>query len=177
MESKVKIFGHPVHPMLVAFPIAFYVATFALYLTYQSNGDVFWFRYGVVANIAGVVMGALAAIPGLIDWFTAIPADSHAKRTGLIHMALNSLTLILFAVAAISNYNKWIESYPNLNATLLLTGIGVLCTVAAGFYGWTLVQKYHVGVDLTYDQKVIEPNQRQKVFETGKTHAIPVRKR
>ncbi len=166
MQSKLKIFGHPVHPMLVAFPIAFYAATFAAYIAYQVTADIFWFRVGFVANVAGVVMAVIAAIPGLIDWAKAIPNDSQAKQTGLIHMVLNTLSLLVFAVAAVINYNKWYESLPNLGSTLLLTGLGVISTLAAGFYGWTLVQKYHVGVDFAPDQQRLESKQKQKVFST-----------
>jgi uncharacterized membrane protein len=169
MESKVKILGHPLHPMLIAFPVAFYVATFAAYVVYQNNADPFWFRLGVVANIAGVTMAVVAAIPGLIDWATAIPHESNAKQTGLIHMVLNTLSLLLFAAAAVINYNKWYESLPNLGSTLLLSGLGVVVTTAAGFYGWTLVQRYHVGIDLNAKQTSMDSNRKQKVFSTEPT--------
>lgn len=177
MESKVKIFGHPVHPMLVAFPVAFYVSTFALYLTYQNTGDMLWFKFGVVANMAAVITAAVAAVPGFIDWLVAIPDSSHAKRTGLIHMAFNVITLVLFTIAAVINYRKWNFNSPDLGATLLLSGIGVLTVVAAGFFGWTLVQKYHVGVDLTFEQKSIEPTEKQKVFSNGSQQTVRVNRK
>lgn len=172
MKSKVTILGHPVHPMLVSFPIAFYTATFASYLTYQIKGDLLWFQIGVVANIAGVIMAALAAIPGTIDWATAISENSHAKQAGLTHMGFNVLSLICFAFAAFINYGKWGQSFPNLGATLLLSGVGVICTVTAGFFGWTMVQKYHVGIDLTSAQSAIEPVEKQKVFSPGPQQTI-----
>ncbi len=166
MESKVKVLGHPLHPMLIVFPVAFYIATFVAYIVYQNNADPFWFRLGVVANIAGVVMAIIAAIPGLIDWITAIPHDSNAKQTGLVHMVLNTVSILLFAAAALINYNRWYELNPNLGSTLLLSGLGVLVTAAAGFYGWTLVQKYHVGIDLGPGQQAMESDRKQKVFST-----------
>lgn len=169
MESKVKVLGHPLHPMLIAFPVAFYVATFAAYIVYQNNADPFWFRLGVVANLAGVVMAVVAAIPGLIDWVTAIPNETSAKQTGLVHMALNTVSLLLFAAAALINYNKWYESLPNLGATLLLSGLGVVVTLAAGFYGWTLVQRHHVGIDLNPGQQSMATDRKQKVFSTEPT--------
>ena len=166
MESKVKILGHPLHPMLIAFPVAFYVATFAAYIAYQYNADPFWFRLGVTANIAGVTMAVVAAIPGLIDWATAIPHDSAAKQTGLIHMVLNTVSLLLFAAAALINYNKWYEGLPNLGSTLLLSGLGVISTLAAGFYGWTLVQRHHIGIDLSTGHQPTGADRKQKVFTT-----------
>lgn len=167
MKSKVKIFGHPVHPMLNSFPIAFYVAAFLGYLVYQNNADPFWFRLGVVANIAGVTMAIVAAIPGVIDWATIIPNKSQAKKNGLIHMVLNTVALIFFAIAAMINYDKWYDVLPNLDATLLLTGLGVLSTVAAGFYGWTLVQNNHIGVDLMSNEQDMNLNRQRKTFSSS----------
>jgi uncharacterized membrane protein len=162
--------------MLVSFPIAFYTATLASYLAYQIKGDILWFQIGVVANIAGVVMAAVAAIPGTIDWAIAIAENTHAKRAGLIHMGFNVLSLVCFAFAAFINYGKWGQSFPNLGATLLLSGVGVISTVTAGFFGWTMVQKYHVGVDLTSAQAVIEPTEKLKVFSSG-PQTVPSRRK
>jgi uncharacterized membrane protein len=149
MYSKVKIFGHPIHPMLVAYPVAFYTATVVCYIVYNSNNNPFWFKVAVVANIAGVVMAALAAIPGFIDWLF-IPSDSRAKKTGLFHMVCNVLALICFAIAAWTEYPKWNEANPTLGWAIPLTAIGFILTLTAGFLGWTLVQKHHVGVDVDH---------------------------
>ncbi|HEX6191286.1 MAG TPA: DUF2231 domain-containing protein [Chitinophagaceae bacterium] len=151
MYSKAKIAGHPIHPMLVGFPVAFYTATLVCYLVYSSNQDVFWFRVGVVANTAGAIMAAVAAIPGFIDWLF-IPKETRAKKTGLLHMICNVVALICFAVAAWINCPKWEESNPALGISIPLTAVGFILTLVAGFLGWTLVQKHHVGIDL--DQPV-----------------------
>ncbi|MEO5675085.1 MAG: DUF2231 domain-containing protein [Chitinophagales bacterium] len=147
MYSKAKIAGHPIHPMLVAYPIAFYTATFVCFIVYGANDDPFWFRVAYTANIAGVVMAALAALPGFIDWATGIPNGTKAKKTGLIHMGFNVFSLAVFAINAFIQQGKWNDQQPDSSAAVWLTGLGMLCTIAAGFYGWTLVQKHHVGVD------------------------------
>src|SRR5205814_6508492 len=67
MYSKARIAGHPIHPMLVAFPIAFYTATVATLLAYVGTHEAFWFRIGMVANMAGIVMAVVAVITGAID--------------------------------------------------------------------------------------------------------------
>jgi uncharacterized membrane protein len=146
MYSKVKILGHPIHPMLVAYPVAFYTATLVCYIAYSSNSNPFWFKVAVVANIAGAAMAALAAIPGLIDWLF-IPADASAKKTGLFHMICNVLALLCFAVVAFMECKKWDDSNPSLGLAIPLTAIGFILTLIAGFLGWALVQKHHVGVD------------------------------
>jgi uncharacterized membrane protein len=148
MYSKVKIAGHPVHPMLIAYPVAFYTATLVCYIVYSSNNNPFWFKVAVVANIAGVVMAAVAAIPGFIDWL-AIPADSRARKTGLFHLVCNVTALVCYGIVALIEYKKWDDINPTLGLAIPLTAIGFILTLAAGFLGWTLVQKHHVGVDDT----------------------------
>ena len=147
MHSKVKIAGHPVHPMLIAFPVAFYTATLVCYIVYSSNQNPFWFKVAVVANIAGAVMAAVAAIPGFIDWLF-IPSGSKAKKTGLFHMVCNVLALVCFGVTAWLECPKWDDTNPGLGIAIPLTAVGFILTLTAGFLGWTLVQKHHVGIDM-----------------------------
>jgi uncharacterized membrane protein len=153
MYSKVKIFGHPIHPMLVAYPVAFYTATLVCYIVYNSNQNPFWFKVAVVANIAGVIMAAVAAIPGFIDWLF-IPARTAPKTTGLFHLACNVLALVCFGAVVLIEYKKWNDVQPTLGPAILLSAIGFLLTIVAGFLGFTLIQKHHVGVDIE------NPNQR-----------------
>ena len=149
MYSKVKIAGHPVHPMLVAYPVAFYTATLVCYIVYSANDDPFWFRVAVIANIAGAGMAGVAAIPGFIDWLF-IPKDSRAKKTGLFHMLCNVLALVCFAVVAFMECKKWEDTQPTLGIAIPLTALGFILTLVAGFLGWTMVQKHHVGVDIDH---------------------------
>jgi uncharacterized membrane protein len=135
--------------MLVAFPVAFYTAALTCYIVYNSNNDPFWFKVAVTANIAGVVMAALAAIPGFIDWLN-IPADSRAKKTGLFHLLCNVLALVCYGFTAVLERKNWDETNPALGLAIPLTAVGFLLTLAAGFLGWTLVQKHHVGVDIRH---------------------------
>lgn len=148
MYSKVKIAGHPVHPMLIAFPVAFYTAALVCYIVYASNANVFWYQVGYVANVAGAVMALVAAIPGFIDWLS-IPTGTKPKQTGVLHMACNVVALLLYATNAWLQCNQWYEANPDLGLSIPLTGVGFVLTLIAGFLGWTLVQKHHVGVDIT----------------------------
>ena len=149
MYSKVKIAGHPIHPMLIAYPVAFYTATLVCYIVYSSNQNPFWFKVAVVDNIAVAAMAAVAALPGFIDWLF-IPKDSRAKKTGLFHMVCNVLALVCFAIVAFTECKKWDEANPTLGLAIPLTALGFGLTLAAGFLGWTLVQKHHVGVDIDH---------------------------
>lgn len=155
MYSKVKILGHPIHPMLVAYPIALYTATLVAYIIYAANKDPFYFKAAVAANIAGVVMAAIAALPGFIDWAMGIPSGTQAKSHGLTHMLLNVTALVLFLINAIIHTGNW--KNPSGEASgIILALLGVLCTVGAGYFGWTMIQTDHVGVQLTPEQERLD---------------------
>jgi uncharacterized membrane protein len=156
MESKVKIAGHPIHPMIVAYPVAFYTATLVSFIVYNANANVFWFRVGVVANYAGVIMAVVAAIPGFIDWL-GINKQRPAKKTGLNHMLSNVTALIVFGINLYLQCPKWNETQPDSSPAILLSAIGMILTLIAGFLGWSLVQKHHIGVSLTPEQERMEP--------------------
>jgi uncharacterized membrane protein len=148
MYSKVRVGGHPVHPMLVAYPIAFYTSTFVGYVVWAITDRPFWFRLALAANIAGVGMALIAAIPGFVDWATGIPRGTRAKAVGLRHMALNLVSLALFAITLGVYASKWNDpGRASAPLAIVLTGLGVLVTLAAGWFGWSLVQDHHVGVN------------------------------
>lgn len=150
MYSKVTILGHPVHPMLVAYPIAFNTATLAGFIIYASSGDLFWLKLAIATNAAAVVMAVVAAVPGIVDWAVGIPSKTPAKLTGRIHMAFNMIALALFIVSFFAYYKYW-DGPAGVGATLgiALTAFGVAFTVAGGFQGWKLIQNHHVGVQPT----------------------------
>ena len=78
MLSKVRVFGHPLHAMLIAFPVASYVGTFAAVIAYALTDDPFWFRMSLMTNIAGVATAVLAALPGIIDYATVVPKGTSS---------------------------------------------------------------------------------------------------
>ena len=154
MKTKATIAGHPIHPALVAFPVAFYTATVALLAAYQLGADPFWFRVALAANVAGVATAAVAAIPGSIDLF-ALPDTSPARTTGIRHAVFNIVALVLFAISAGLLWGQWRETLlPGAAAydarpALVLSALGLLSTMMAGILGWKLVQTHHLGVDDT----------------------------
>ncbi len=152
MYSKARVAGHPIHPMIVSFPIAFYTATVAMLLAYIGTLEAFWYRVAMVANIAGIVTALVAVVPGAIDLF-ALPKDSRARATGLRHAGFNLLATGLFAVTALLLYRGWshrvmIDGEYVFDATipLAMSVIAWVSMVVAGSLGWTLVQTHHVGI-------------------------------
>jgi len=151
MFTKARIAEHPIHPMLVAFPVAMYVATAVALIVFGGTHDPFWYRAAFWTNLAGVVMAAVAAVPGLID-LISLPADSKARTTGLQHAGLNVLTLVMFVISGIM-LGRSIYGHDGVGvmfgAPLVLSLIGCALTVGAGWLGWKMVQTHHVGVKPT----------------------------
>jgi uncharacterized membrane protein len=147
MYSKARIAGHPIHPMLISFPVAMYVSTVVGLLVYSGTGDPFWYRAAMWTNIAGVVMAGIAAIPGFVDLVTVARQSPRARSTGIRHAAFNVLALALFIISAvILSRNVGRGGELDVAAPLVLGILGVLSTTVAGWLGWTLVQTHHIGV-------------------------------
>jgi uncharacterized membrane protein len=144
MESKAKLFGHAIHPIMIVFPFGLLTVALLFDILYFVTGNS---SFAVVSfwNIAaGVVGGMLAAIFGFIDW-QAIPNDTRAKAIGRWHGLCNGLVLVLFAVSWLIRLNSP-DFTPGILAFLLvLAGGGV--SLIAGWLGGELVERLGVGVD------------------------------
>ena len=144
MESRAKLFGHPIHPMLIVLPLGLFISAVvfdAIYLWGGSGG----FATAGYWNIAGgIVGGLLAAVFGLVDWL-AIPTGTRAKRIGLLHGATNVIVVLIFALVWWMRTNAP-DATPTTNLFLLEVVALGLGTVA-GWLGGELVDRLAVGVD------------------------------
>jgi uncharacterized membrane protein len=84
---------------------------------------------------------------------------------------LNVLALIVFAACAAVQLSRWNELLPSATSAIILTLVGFALTGAAGYFGWTLVQKHHVGVDLTPEQERLEPDRLERRPPVGSAGA------
>ena len=147
MRSRASFKSHPLHPMLVAFPIGLWVFSFVFDVIGRMTGNGLMWAAGFYCIVAGCVMAALAAIPGVIDLFFAVPPASSARQRGYIHGLLNSAALLLFI--AIASYRGGSAVMPD-NLSLFLSAIGVVGIAISGWLGGTLVYRNQIGVDHRY---------------------------
>src|ERR671921_1534115 len=98
MESRAKIFGHPIHQMLIVFPLGLLATAVIFDLLAIGLGNGYWSEIAYWMIAAGVVTGLLAAPFGTIDWL-AIPSGTRAKRIGAVHGIGNVVVVLLFAVS------------------------------------------------------------------------------
>jgi len=92
-RSTAAIFGHPIHPILVVFPIGFLVGALATDLAFWGTSDPFWARASKWLLGAGIVMGVLAAVAGLIEFVTISRVRSLAA--GWVHFLGNATAILL----------------------------------------------------------------------------------
>jgi uncharacterized membrane protein/nitrite reductase/ring-hydroxylating ferredoxin subunit len=147
MRSRAQIKSHPIHPILVAFPIALWVAGFAMDLLGYLSGDASIWIAGWYVFLGGCIGAAFAAVAGTIDLFGVVPPRSSARRRGYTHAILNVCALGLYIAVLAIRGNAATEP---TGLSLLLAGIGVLVIAYSGWLGGTLVYRNQIGVDHRY---------------------------
>jgi len=142
MESRIKLLGHPVHPMLIVFPLGLLATAVAFDIVGLAQGDPIWFRISFWMIAAGIIGGLLAAVFGLIDWL-AIPNGTRAKSIGLLHGGTNVVVVLLFIASWAIRRNVEVPT----TAALTLSFIAVVLALVGGWLGGELVDRLGVGVD------------------------------
>ena len=140
MYSKARIARRPIHPMLVAFPTVLYVITTAALAARWITEDSFYDRVAFDANVAGVVLALVAAIPGAIDLFV-LPRDTAPRVTGARHGRLAMFATLLYTCAAVLQYQGF-----DVRVALGAAVLGVVVLARVAFLGWAMVQTHKVGV-------------------------------
>jgi uncharacterized membrane protein len=144
MKSRVRALGHPVHPMLIVFPLGLFVtATVFDLIQLISNNGTFG-QVGFWDVVAGLIGAVLAAVTGLTDW-TAIPAGTRAKRIGLLHGSGNAVVAVLFLIS-------WLVRMNNVDhvagaGPFVLQVIALVVGGVAAWMGGELVDRLGIGVD------------------------------
>src|SRR5919206_2101057 len=129
MESRAKLLGHPIHPMLIVFPLGLLATAVAFDIVGLSKGDASWFGISFWMIAAGIIGGLLSAGFGLVDWW-AIPSGTRAKAIGLWHGAGNVIVVLLFIVS-------WFLRRPNPEAPgAAALALGFIALVLALVTGW-----------------------------------------
>ena len=143
MESRAKLFGHAIHPVLIVFPLGLLATSFIFDIIHLLTANGFWSDLAFWLIAAGVIGGLLAALFGLIDWL-AIPAGTRAKGIGLWHGGGNVVVVLLFVVS-------WLLRLPApRNPGPLPFILSLLCVglaLVTSWLGGELVERLGVGVD------------------------------
>src|SRR5215831_11764026 len=141
-RSTAQIAGHPIHPMLVPFPIAFFTATLVCDLVYRQTSDIFWFTSTQYLLGAGVVMALVAALAGFTDFLGDTRIRALTVAWG--HMLGNLLMVLIQAYNWYHRYQLGAEAV--LPTGLALSLIGVAVMLVTGWLGWEMVYRKRVAI-------------------------------
>jgi uncharacterized membrane protein len=146
VKSRAAIKGHPLHPALVAIPIGAWFATLVGDIAYMRSADLFWYDFSYVAMSIGVIGALVAALPGLVDFFS-VKMSEAGLSVAKIHMALN------LSIVAAYGVNLWIRHLHMALSTVdpmrwqLAFWLQIVSFAALGVSGW-------LGGELTFRHKV-----------------------
>lgn len=142
LRSTASIKGHPIHPMLIPFPIAFFVGALVSDIVYWRTVNIMWAHFSSWLIAAGLVMGVLAALAGIIDF--AGSRAIRAQRPAWPHAIGNSLALIIaFINALVHARDGWTSVVPT---GLILSALVVIILMVTGWLGGALVYRHRAGV-------------------------------
>jgi uncharacterized membrane protein len=142
MASRASILKHPIHPMLVPFPIALWIFSLISDIVYGFGwGGPIWNDMAFYTMAGGIVGGLAAAVPGLIDYYSM--TDPGPAKIAKIHMILNVTIVGLFLV------NLWLRTTysPGASLPVFLSVVGVLGLGVSGWLGGELVYIHGVAVE------------------------------
>lgn len=143
LRSTASIKGHPIHPMLIPFPIAFFAGALVTDIIYWQTAHIMWAHFSSWLIAAGLVMGVLAALAGIIDF--ASNRAIRAQRPAWPHAIGNSVALILaFINALVHARDGWTSVVP---VGLILSALVVIILMVTGWLGGALVYRHRVGVN------------------------------
>jgi uncharacterized membrane protein len=144
MESKTKLFGHPIHPMLIVLPLGLLSGAVVFDIVYLLTNNTVFAQVAFWTMAAGILGGLLAAIFGLIDWLY-IPGDTRARSVGLWHGGLNVTLVALFALSWFLRSGA-ADHVPGTLA-LILSFAGAGLSLISGWLGGELVYRLGMAVD------------------------------
>lgn len=141
-RSTARIAGHPIHPMLVPFPIVCFTGALLTDIAYARSADMMWANFSAWLLAVGAVMGGLAALAGLVDFLGS--RRVRAQRPAWPHMLGNILVLVL---AVFNNFVHSRDAWTSVVPTgLVLSVLTVAVMLVTAWLGASMVYRHRVGV-------------------------------
>jgi uncharacterized membrane protein len=141
-RSTASIAGHPIHPMLIPFPIAFFVGTFVCDLVFWGTRNPSWFDATLWLLGAGLIIAALAAVAGLTDVIGE--PKIRSLSTAWWHAGGNVVAVVIDIINFFLRYSEGPSA--ELPTRIILSAVVVCILLFTGWKGWELVYRGKVGV-------------------------------
>lgn len=158
MKSAARFKDHPIHPMLIPYPFAFLSGAAAFRIAAAARQDDGFAQTARHLRTAGIAGALAAAIPGLVDYLTVVPAG-RPRQMATVHMLSNVSALGCFAAAALKDRT----GDSSARSTIALELIGTALLSVGGWLGGSLTYHHQVGVDPEESRDSLEASE-----ETGR---------
>ena len=157
MASPASIKKHPIHPMLVALPIGLWVFALVCDGVRAVGGNDAWPTVAIYCIAGGIVGAVVAAVPGLIDYFSI--DEAAMKRIAILHLAVNLGAVVIFAINLWIRFRLPAESYLPLGLSI----VGVLAIGVGGWLGGEMVYVKGMAVEAVEKlaKKIEKPSGRR----------------
>jgi uncharacterized membrane protein len=141
VSTRASIYRHPIHPMLIVFPLGLWIFSVICYLIYLLSSVSVWHTVALYAMGGGIIGGVVAAVPGAIDFLT-LP-KSRVQTIALSHMISNVVALTIFIIT----FSLAVFGNEQSVVPFALSLFGLLAVGTGGWLGGALVYEHGVGVE------------------------------
>lgn len=147
MASPASLGRHPIHPMLIPFPLALWFFSLIADVIYLWRGNPVWKDWiAFYALLGGIIGGVLAAVPGFIDWLSL--EDREVVRIANWHARLNVIALLIFVASFYLRTTSGAGLVGGSYAIpFVLSVVGVILITISGWLGGEMVFRHGVAVD------------------------------
>jgi uncharacterized membrane protein len=142
IPSSVAILGHPLHPFIVTFPVAFLTTVLLTDIIFLVTASSFWATASFWLIIGGILTGILAGVTGMLDFFKIHRVREH--KAGWIHMTGNIMVLVLSGINLFLRWNNIADGITPWGFIVSLVVAGLLGIT--GWYGGELVYRHKIAV-------------------------------
>ncbi|HWI90466.1 MAG TPA: DUF2231 domain-containing protein [Flavisolibacter sp.] len=140
-----KILHHPLHVMLIHFPTALLPMDLVLSYLFYTTGNESFGSAAFYCLIAGVGLGLLSGVTGLID--LVMIKDKAAMSAALIHGGINLTAILIFSVFAYRSWNLYPQIQLPAITVLVVKLIIVVLMLVGNYLGGRLILKHHIAIE------------------------------
>ncbi len=145
MESRLKVLGHPLHTILIVFPLGLFVTSVIFDVIRMISGNAFFAEVAFWMIGAGLIGGLFAGSAGLAD-YVAIPRGTRAARIASYHGIGNLFVLVAFAIGWVAR--SYAQPHGELSVfSFICSVVGLMLGGVTAWLGGELVDRLGVGVD------------------------------
>ncbi len=148
MKSRLQVAGHPLHAMVVGFPIGLYTTALLCDGLFVLLKEPFWFRMAFWAIVFGVVTHVAAAVTGLPDFLAVMKEHKEARRAASSHLVFGIGLLVIQALNLGLRNGGEAPAGGSAGMPLIVNLIAAALVGVQGWYGGELVYRYCIGVDV-----------------------------